>query len=73
MLNADNSTPRTGLPVFIDAADSTQQITKPELAALVRKLGKGLTELAGLQESDVVLVCSENSVRFLSHGKKTGS
>lgn len=60
----EKSTQSAGLPTYINAEDSAQNFTKPELETLVRKLGSGLRELGGLQQGDVVLVCAENSIWY---------
>jgi hypothetical protein len=60
--NQDKFIPGTGLPTFINADNPTERLDKQELEGLVRKLGKGLQDVAGLKKGEVVLACAANSV-----------
>lgn len=50
-------------PLYINADDPSQRLTKAELEGLVKKLGKGLRERGKINKGDVVLMCAANSVK----------
>lgn len=60
----------TNEPIYINADDPSQCVTKAELELLVKKLGKGLRERAKINKGDVVLTCAANSVNHNSNGPR---
>ena len=56
--------------MYINADDPSQRVTKAELEALVKKLGKGLRERARINKGDVVLTCATNSVNHICNGPR---
>lgn len=55
-------------PLYINADDPSQCLTKAELEGLVKKLGKGLREVGKINKGDVVLTCAANSVKPTLNG-----
>ncbi|KAK1688888.1 hypothetical protein BDP55DRAFT_629428 [Colletotrichum godetiae] len=58
----ETSASQGDLPIFADAEKPTRSLRKPELEACVKKLAGGLRQTLGLQNDDVVLAYTENSV-----------
>lgn len=50
------------LPIFVDAEKPAQNLRKPELETCVKRLAGGLRQTLGIQNDDVVLAYTENSV-----------
>lgn len=50
------------LPIFVDAEKPAQSLSKPELETGVKRLAGGLRQTLGIQNDDVVLAYTENSV-----------
>lgn len=55
-------------PLYINAEDPSQCLTKAALEGLVKKLGKGLREVGKINEGDVVLTCAANTVKPTLNG-----
>ncbi|KAK7454411.1 hypothetical protein Landi51_03531 [Colletotrichum acutatum] len=50
------------LPIFVDAEKPAQNLRKPELETFVKRLAGGLRQTLGIQNDDVVLAYTENSL-----------
>ncbi|KAM5368087.1 hypothetical protein ACJZ2D_009691 [Fusarium nematophilum] len=58
------ATVASNLPVYVDAKDASQAISKRELETTVKKLAGGLRNLLNMEDGDVLLMFGENSIWY---------